>query len=148
MKNLLACSLAWFAIPLLASAQTDASKVKPVWILTDGFRLPESACYDPKTKKVFVSNMGSAPDAKDGSGYIAVVTLDGKVESAKWVTDLNAPKGIRTFEDTLWVSGIDELIGIDIPTAKVTKRVKPEGAKFLNDVAIAKDGTVYVIQEL
>src|SRR5439155_11990512 len=61
-----------------------------------------------------------------------------------WVHGLNSPKGIRTFEDTLWVAGIDELFGIDIPTAKVTKRVKPDGAKFLNDVAIAKDGTVYV----
>jgi DNA-binding beta-propeller fold protein YncE len=144
MKTPLACFFICFAFPLLANAQTDASKVKPVWNLSDGFRLPESACYDPKTKKVFVSNMGSAPDAKDGSGYITVVTLDGKVDSAKWVTGLNAPKGIRTFEDTLWVSGIDELIAIDIPTAKAIKRVKPDGAKFLNDVAIAKDGTVYV----
>jgi len=122
----------------------DVAKVAPEWRLTDGFQLPESALYDAKTKKVYVSNMGTAPDARDGSGFITVVTVDGKIDAAKWLTGLNAPKGIRIFEDTLWVACLDELVGIDVPTAKVTKRVKLDGAKFLSDVAIARDGTVYV----
>ena len=37
------------------------------------------------------------------------MTLDGKVDAAKWVTGLNAPKGMRALEDTLWVACLDEL---------------------------------------
>ena len=122
----------------------DLIKVAPAWSLTEGFQLPKSAFYDAKTKKVYVSNMGTAPDARDGTGFISIITLDGKTDTAKWVTGLNAPKGLRIFEDTLWVSCLDELVAVDVPSAKVTKRVKPDGAKFLTDVAIARDGTVYV----
>jgi DNA-binding beta-propeller fold protein YncE len=122
----------------------DVIKVAPAWSLSEGFQLPKSAFYDTKTKKVYVSNMGTARDARDGTGFISIITLDGKIDTAKWVTGLNAPKGLRIFEDTLWVSCLDELVGIDVPSAKVTKRVKPDGAKFLTDVAVARDGTVYV----
>ena len=34
--------------------------------------------------------------------------------SAKWVTGLNAPKGIRSLGGTLWVTDIDEVVSIDI----------------------------------
>jgi sugar lactone lactonase YvrE len=57
---------------------------------------------------------------------------------------LNAPKGLRSFKGTLWTADIDEVIGIDIASGKITSRVKPAGAQFLNDVATGPDGTVYV----
>ena len=57
---------------------------------------------------------------------------------------LNAPKGLRSFAGTLWVADLDEVIGIDIASAKENARVKIEGAKFLNDVAVGAEGTVYV----
>jgi hypothetical protein len=44
----------------------------------------------------------------------------------------------------LWVSDIDEVVGIDIASARITQRVKIEGAQFLNDLATAPDGTIYV----
>ena len=36
------------------------------------------------------------------------------------------------------------MVGIDIASGKITPRVKIEGAQFLNDLATAPDGTVYV----
>ena len=66
------------------------------------------------------------------------------VVTADWFTALNAPKGLRSFGGTLWVADLDEVIGIDIASAKENARVKIDGAKFLNDVAVGADGTVYV----
>ena len=60
------------------------------------------------------------------------------------MTGLNAPKGLRSHNGTLWTADLDEVIGIDIASAKVTSRTKIAGAMFLNDVAVGPDGTVYV----
>jgi hypothetical protein len=60
---------------------------------------------------------------KDGNGYISRLTPDGKMASAKWVTGLNAPKGLRSAGSTLWVSDIDEIVAIDIGSGKITQRV-------------------------
>lgn len=122
----------------------DATKVAPVWTITEGLQLPESACYDTTTKKLYVSNVASDAVAKDGMGFISTVGLDGKIEKLKWVTGLNSPKGIRIFENLLWVSCVHELVGINIKKAEIVKRIEPKGAKFLNDVAVDSKGTVYV----
>src|SRR5581483_8095092 len=81
---------------------------------------------------------------RDGNGRIAKLTGDGKVVKADWVTGLNAPKGLRACNGTLWTSDIDEVVGIDIASGTVTSRVKVPNAQFLNDVECASDGTVYV----
>ena len=84
------------------------------------------------------------PDARDGNGYISKLSSDGKMVTAQWVTGLNAPKGLRSYKGTLWNADLDEVIGIDIASGKITSRTKIDGAKFLNDVACGSDGTVYV----
>jgi hypothetical protein len=60
------------------------------------------------------------------------------------VTGLNAPKGLRAEKGMLWVSDIDEMVGIEIASGKIAHRVKIKGAKFLNDDAIGSNGEVYV----
>ncbi len=127
-----------------AGLAADATKVVPVWTITEGLQLPECACYDVTTKKLYVSNVATDAVAKDGKGFISTVGLNGKVENLKWVAGLNSPKGIHIFENILWVSCVDELVGIDIKKAAVVKRIAPKGAKFLNDVAVDSKGTVYV----
>ena len=60
------------------------------------------------------------------------------------ITGLNAPKGLRSHNGTLWTADIDEVVGIDIASGKVASKLKIDGAQFLNDVAVGDDGTVYV----
>ena len=97
---------------------------------------PGSAYFDAASGFVFVSNIGSGgPTGKDGDGYLSKLTPDGKVAAAKWITGLNAPKGIRSSGGRLWVSDIDQLVGIDIQQGKIAERVAVPGAEFLNDVA-------------
>jgi hypothetical protein len=116
----------------------------PLWSLTGDFQSPESAYYHAASNAVFVSSINGGITEKDGNGYISRLTPEGKVVNAKWATGLNGPKGIRSVGNTLWVADIDEVVGIDIGTGKISSRVAVEGATFLNDLATAPDGTIYV----
>jgi sugar lactone lactonase YvrE len=66
------------------------------------------------------------------------------LEQLKWIEGLNAPKGMVINGFTLYVSDIDNLIEIDTRSGKITNRYPAEGAVFLNDTALDKDGNVYV----
>lgn len=113
------------------------------WRISEGFAQPESTYYHEATDSIFVSNVNGTPTEKDGNGYISKITTDGKMVEAKWVTGLDAPKGMRSHGNTLWVTDIDQLVAIDIKTGKIAQRVPVAGSTFLNDLATADDGTVY-----
>jgi sugar lactone lactonase YvrE len=117
--------------------------VRAGWTVQD-MRTPESVYLDEASGYVFVSQIDGSPTERDGKGRISKLGLDGSLVTGDWFTRLNAPKGLRSFAGTLWVADIDEVVGIDIATAKETARLKLDGAKFLNDLAIGADGTIYV----
>jgi hypothetical protein len=148
MRSLVCASaLVLFSALVLAQApapQAEGPTLTPLWDLKGDFAAPESAYYDAASNSVFVSSINGQILDKDGNGYISRLSPDGKVVSAKWVTGLNGPKGLRSVGGTLWVADIDEVVGIEITSGKITSRVKVEGAQFLNDLATAPDGTVYV----
>jgi hypothetical protein len=125
-------------------AQAPEPTLTPLWSLTVGFASPESAYFDAGSNTVFVSSINGQILEKDGNGYISRLTATGTVVSEKWVSGLNAPKGLRSVRGVLWVADIDEVVGIEIDSGKTLSHVKIEGAKFLNDLATAPDGTVYV----
>jgi hypothetical protein len=132
---------------LLAEARAPAAEgptLTPLWNLAGDFNAPESAYYDAGADAVFVSSINGQILEKDGNGFISRLSTDGKMVNAKWVTGLNAPKGLRSVGGTLWVSDIDEVVAIDIASARILRRVRVDGAQFLNDLATASDGTVYV----
>jgi sugar lactone lactonase YvrE len=115
-----------------------------VWTVTDGIQTPESVYWDAASGSVFTSQIAGAPDGRDGNGRIVKLDANGKVVNANFVTGLNAPKGIRVHNGTLWTADLDDVIGVDVASGKITTRVKLAGALFLNDVAAGADGTVYV----
>ena len=112
--------------------------------MTEGVETPESVYVDSASGSIFVSMIAGMPGDRDGNGRIMKLSPDGKVVSASWVTGLNAPKGLRSHNGTLWTADIDEVVGIDIASGRVASKLKIDGAQFLNDVAVASDGTVYV----
>lgn len=134
--------LALVGLYLMSLAAIAATE--PVWSIKEGIQTPESAYFDAKSETLYVSNVAGSPAEKDGKGWISKFDAKGKVVQAQWVTGLDAPKGLRASGDTLWVSNIDELISIDIPSGKITQRIPIKGSKFLNDVAVAPGGEVYV----
>jgi sugar lactone lactonase YvrE len=126
-----------------AAAPAQPAAVKAGWVVQD-MRTPESAYLDEGSGYLFVSQIDGQPNEKDGKGRISKIGLDGTVVTADWFTRLNAPKGLRSYGGTLWVADLDEVVGIDVASAKENARIKIDGAIFLNDVAIGADGTVYV----
>jgi hypothetical protein len=114
------------------------------WETDSLLKVPESVLYDAGNKVLYVSNIDGAPDGKDGKGSIGKVGLDGKIIATDWVSGLSAPKGMALVKNTLWVSDIDEVVAIDIKKGQITKRVKIDGAGFLNDVAADQKGVIYV----
>jgi hypothetical protein len=130
----------------VAAQGPPPSNVPPptaVWTIATEMAAPESAYFDAASGAVFVSNINGQILEKDGNGYISRLTPDGKVVDIRWATGLNAPKGMRSLGGTLWVTDIDEVVGIEIASGKVAAKVKVHGAAFLNDLATAPDGTVY-----
>ena len=115
------------------------------WTVATGLDSPESAYFEPKSKTIFVSSISGAGTAKDGKGWISQVSLEGKLIAEKWSkTILHAPKGLRSFKSTLWVTDIDRVVALDLKNGKQKSVVAIKGAIFLNDVAVAKNGDVYV----
>lgn len=127
-----------------AKEKPAGPKLKAVWSVEKGLSKPESAYVEPESGLLFLSNIGEGDAKKDGNGYISKLNTKGEMLEAKWATGLNDPKGLRSANGTLWVSDVDEVVGISLKDGKISERVKIEGAEFLNDVAAGKDGTIYV----
>lgn len=132
-----------------AKVAKEAKPAKPgLWTLDKGLAQPESAYFEPTTQAIYVSNVQGAPSDKDGKGYISKVGVDGKMLVEKWIDGLHAPKGLHSFNKTLYVTDIDALVSIDLTTGKILKRLEIPEAKFLNDIGIDSDGNVYISDTL
>lgn len=143
MKNFLLTILLIFTNYVFGKAQSNIK-----WELVQGIKNPESVLYDSIDKVLYVSSIDGAGDKKDGKGHISKVSIAGELLQEKWVSGLNAPKGMRRRGNILWVSDIDEVLKISIVDRKIIGRVKVKGAKFLNDIAIDDNGEVYVSDTL
>ena len=117
-----------------------------------GLLAPESVLDDSAQDIYFVSNINGGPLTKDNNGFITRVRPDGAIEVLKFIeggrggVTLNAPKGLAVLGDTLWVVDIDVLRAFNARTGVPIDSVKLDslGAVFLNDIAIAPNGAIYV----
>lgn len=141
-------SLVVLAFVLTGSSCLPAAEPSPKptlkWEVTQGCDAPESAYFDPVTKNFFISQISGEGGKKDGQGWITRCDAQGKVLAEKWVEGLNAPKGLRSHKNLLWVSDIDRVVGFEIDSGKQVAAITIPDAKFLNDLATDADGTVYV----
>jgi hypothetical protein len=132
-------------IALACACKPGAKEGTPVKAASvGGFQTPESVKWDSAQDVYFVSNINGAPGAKDGNGYISRVGPAGMVMDSAFIRGLNAPKGMALVHDTLWVADIDQVRGFDASTGAPTATVTVPGAIFLNDIAAAPDGSLYV----
>ncbi len=140
MKNI--TPLLILTITVIVHAQNQLPfQLEKDWDLLE-FENPESVVLDTKNKVLYVSNINGAPTAKDRNGYLSKVSLDGKIIEQKWISGLNAPKGLVIYKNKLYTTDIDELVEINIKT-KRKQTYKAEGATFLNDITVDRKGNVY-----
>ena len=132
------------------SAEAEAEGPPADGIIVSGFAGPESVVHDADADLYLVSNISGQPLERDGDGFISRVAPDGTVSDLKWIdgaadgVTLHAPKGMGLHGDTLIVTDIDVVRLFDRRSGAPLGEWAVEGATFLNDVAVASDGTVYV----
>lgn len=150
MKN--AVFVAFMAAVLLAcgpkkeneSAATSVPTLKWKWETDTLMTTSESVIFDDMNGVLYVANINGNPTGKDGNGFISKVSLDGGIMEHKWVTGMDAPKGMGIYNGKLFVTDIDRIHEIDIATQEIATTFAVEGAKFLNDITIGADGKVFV----
>jgi hypothetical protein len=119
-------------------------------IVKEGIATPESVFYDIESDVYLVSNINGSPVEADDNGFISRLSPEGKVVELKWIdgakdtVKLNAPKGMAVAEGILYVTDIDHIRKFDVKTGEPKGDIAIKGATFLNDIALAPDGTLYV----
>lgn len=117
-----------------------------------GFSGPEAVRYDPDQDVYFVSNFNGSGSARDNNGFISRMRPDGSIEQLRFIAGgaggvtLHAPRGMTIVGDTLWVADADGVHGFDRRTGATVATIAFPGQTlgFLNDVAAAPDGSLYV----
>jgi len=135
----------WGLILQDATFVQRAPGVEALWTTGKDFLIPESAAYDPGTAAFYVSNYdGYNPSRGAGHQHISKLTTDGKTASLQWVSGLNNPTGLAVWKNRLYAVERAGLAEIDIPSAKIVNRIAIPGAAFLNDIAMADSGDIFV----
>lgn len=115
-----------------------------------GFVMPESVLYDADNDRYLVSNINGSPFEKDNNGFISALSPDGQISSLKSIeggkgkVKLDAPKGSAIAKGVLYVADITVVRMFDLKSGAPKGEIAIPGSTFLNDVAAAPDGKVYV----
>lgn len=125
-------------------AETTSPTLENLWKTDSVFKIPESVYYDDARNLLYVANIQGESNAKDGNGFISRVDLDGEILDRKWITGLNAPKGMGVHNNKLYVSDVDAVVRIHLGKEEIEKRFPLKGAEFANDIDINQEGTVYI----
>ena len=127
-----------FALSLNVNAQLKLTKL---WETKD---LPTPESVLPDGNWLYVSLIDGDASIKDGKGGVAFLNQSGLIINKEWVKGLNAPKGMGIYKGTMYVADINEVVKIDVKTARILAKIKIEGSVFLNDIAIDKKGNVFI----
>lgn len=133
------------SLAALAHEPDQSVALQPVWTIED-IATPESVLevVNKRQNYFLVSAIDGDPFTKDGKGGLVKINSRGELLDKNWVTGLNAPKGMAQFKDKVYVADIDEVVVVDINTAKVVEKIPMPGAILLNDVAADERGTIYI----
>lgn len=144
MKKLLKCTLLVLMVIVAHGSHAQTHKLEKLWETDTVVRVPESVLPDLKKGILYVSEIDGNPNAVDGKGGIAKITIDGKIMDLDFTTGLNAPKGLGRFGNELYAADLSEVVVIDINTGKVKNKIAIDSAKALNDITVDDKGIVYI----
>lgn len=121
-------------------AQTVTKKVSGV------FQHPESVTSD--LKYYYVSNLGKElkPMATDSDGFITRLSKTGAVLDTNFLPHikLNSPKGLTVLQENLWIADVNRVLVVSLKTKKVIWSKEFPETKFLNDIVVKDETTIYV----
>lgn len=112
------------------------------------FSAPAAALYDAQRDVYWVSN--SNGEGNDDNGFISRLDPAGQVVTMNFIdgsrsdVTLHSPTGIALKGDHLLVADVTALREFDADSGKAVSKIEIPGARRLQDVAVAPDGSVYV----
>jgi streptogramin lyase len=129
--------------PMDKQEVVEGISLEKIWESDSKLTTAEGVVFDEKRGVYYVSCIGGVPPTKeDGDGFIATLDQRGTILDLTFATGLDAPKGMAVSDGNLYVTDINELVIINIETRSM-QRIAIKGAQFLNDVALAPDGSIY-----
>lgn len=127
-------------LTILFSVAANSGETK-----SDPLDAPEAAYWHAESRTWFVSNLGGGLSlARDGYGRLSRYDENGKLLNAHWVKGMDAPTGIAAFGNLLYVADRSGVHEIDVKKAKILRTIEIVNSKFLNDVAAAPNGDLFV----
>jgi DNA-binding beta-propeller fold protein YncE len=123
----------------------------------------ESCSYDAARKLIMVVSRGANQNEAPNDGFVALLNHDGSVHTAKWIGAtrdglvLNQPFGSDVHAGKLYLAdsngdtadGAPRIAVIrmfDLATGAPAGEVVVPDAAWFNDIAVARDGTIYATQ--
>jgi sugar lactone lactonase YvrE len=116
------------------------------------FHFAESCTFDAQRNLILVMNAGvrAGGDAMRADGYVSLVRPDGSVHTAKWIgaeregLELNDPLGSAIHDGVLYTVDGSTIRRFDLESGQPLGTTVVEGSTFLNGIAVAEDGTIFV----
>ncbi|MGL5111954.1 MAG: TIM barrel protein, partial [Flavobacterium sp.] len=112
------------------------------------FDAPDQCTWHAPSKSWFVSNLGGGISLeKDSYGWISRLDEKGNVVDPFWIglnERMHAPSGMIANEKYLFVCDRDGVHQIDISQQKITNFYPIPQGKFINDIALAENGDLYI----
>lgn len=123
----------------------------------------ESCIHDATRDLIMVVNRGANQNEVPNDGFVSLLHHDASVHTARWIGGnrtgytLNHPFGSDIHEGKLYLADSDGgtadgaqrvavIRSFDISTGAPAGEIKVSDAPWLNDLAIARDGTIYASQ--
>lgn len=127
-------------IGLALSASTPAAATE-----NQPLDAPEAAYWHAESQTWLVSSLGGGLSlARDGIGWLSRYDAQGRLLDPRWIDGMDAPTGIASVGNLVYVADRAGLHEIDAAQAKRIRTIPIPGSLFLNDVAAAPNGVLFV----
>lgn len=109
---------------------------------------PDQAVWHAPSKSWFVSNLGGGISLdRDNYGWITRTDEKGNIKDPFWIgknEGMHAPSGMIATDEFLYVCDRDGIHQIEIAKQQITAFYPIPGGEFINDIAMASNGDLYV----
>ncbi len=114
------------------------------------FHFTESCTFDPERNLILSMNAGNRGDGAEPDGFVSLINPDGSVHTSKWIgatrdgLELISPIGSALKDGVLYTADSGHVRSFDLETGQPIRSIAVPDSGFLNGVAVADDGTIYV----
>lgn len=130
-------------------AVAEATPGLTVLFRVDSLSSPESVAWDAARNRWLVTNVGGGEEGA-GTGFLTSVSADGgrvvrrAYDASTPGLRLDGPKGIAVRGDRAYVADLRRVVALDLAGDSALWAREVAGSRFLNDVALAPGGGIYV----